>query len=303
MGTERVLKIIRDSISNITLPKDELKRNYSNYKENKGIPQGLPTSNILAQIYLKTIDKAFTSRNFKYYRYVDDILILSKHQPLFLIIELKLRLLLIGLKLNKSKSSTDRITKRFNFLGYTFFENRLTLSEKQISKFISRISGKFTWLKRGFENPESRPDWLVSNDAIFKACFIDELNEKITGAKSDNKRYGWLFYFIEIEDMSILYRIDSIIHNFFNSIDEFDNRAPLELKSIAKTYFDIKYNGGKKLVHNYNDYKTITEKRNFLISRGKLNPETEYSEDKIESTFFKYKHKRLSILEKDIGYY
>lgn len=42
-----------------------------------GIPQGLPISNILAEIYLSEIDRNHKeNKNYRYYRYVDDIFIL-----------------------------------------------------------------------------------------------------------------------------------------------------------------------------------------------------------------------------------
>jgi len=71
----------------------------------------------------------------------------------------------------------------------------------------------------------------------------------------------------------------------------------------VKTYFDIKYNKAEKYVHNYNLYKTIKEKHDFLVHRGKLNPDINYSKEQIERIFEKYRNKRLSILERDIGYY
>ncbi|GAF05987.1 hypothetical protein [Saccharicrinis fermentans] len=209
----------------------------------------------------------------------------------------------LGLKLNKDKSQIGSISTPFSFLGYQFKGTKLTLSEKQISKFITRISGKFTWFKRGIENPESRPDWLIKDVELFKEAFINELNEKITGAKAGKKRYGWLFYFIEIDDLTLLYRIDTIIRNQFKNLDDFDNKPPKELKSIVKAYFDIKFKNGNNYVHNYNDYETVAEKRRFLVSRGKLNPTGAYTKEQIERAFERYKNKRISILDKDIGYY
>lgn len=263
----------------------------------------MPISNILAQIYLASIDDYFSKRNVKYFRFVDDILILTKHKPIWTSLVLRFKLLSIDLKLNKDKSQIGKVSTPFSFLGYLFKGENLTLSEKQISKFITRISGKFTWFNRGIENPESRPDWLIKDTKLFKEAFINELNEKITGAKAGKKRFGWLFYFIEINDLTLLYRIDNIIRNQFTSIEAFDNKPPSELKSIVKAYFDIKYKNGNNYVHNYNAYETIAEKRQFLVSRGRLNPEGAYTREQIERAFEKYKNKRINILDKDIGYY
>ncbi len=303
ISNPKTLNVLKSSIENITIPHNESKKNSDNYTTIKGIPQGLPISNILAQIYLGKIDNHFLKNEFCYFRFVDDIIILTRYKPYLTSFRLKFMLSHLGLKLNKDKSQIGNISTPFSFLGYHFKGAKLTLSEKQISKFITRISGKFTWFKRGIENPESRPEWLIKNVDLFKESFISELNEKITGAKAGKKRYGWLFYFIEIDDLTLLYRIDDIIRNQFKSLDDFGKRPPKELKSIVKAYFNIKYKNGKKYIHNYNHYETTAQKRKFLVSRGKLNPSGAYSKEQIERAFEKYKNKRISILDKDIGYY
>jgi RNA-directed DNA polymerase len=39
---------------------------------------------------------------------------------------------------------------------------------------------------------------------------LDRLDRRISGVIWKNKRYGWLFYFSELNDLSILRRFDSI---------------------------------------------------------------------------------------------
>ncbi|WP_171251105.1 RNA-directed DNA polymerase, partial [Acinetobacter baumannii] len=54
-----------------------------------GVPQGLSISNILAHIYLIPLDKKLTSQfNIKYFRFVDDILILLDMRDKNYIIEI-----------------------------------------------------------------------------------------------------------------------------------------------------------------------------------------------------------------------
>ncbi len=303
IDNEFMLSLIVKAVDNETIPSSVSKQYRRDFFEDKGVPQGLPISNILAQVYLHHIDLFFESKDISYYRYVDDILILSEKPILSNKLILKYLLCRLDLKINISKTESGLLCNDFDFLGYQFSNLKVTLAEYQVAKFISRITGKITWYKRGVENPESRPDWLVSNLKLYQDVFIDELNEKITGSISENKKYGWLFYFIEIDDLSLLYKIDSIICGFFSNINSFDNKPPKNLKSIVKAYFDIKYNKSAKYIHNYNNYSTINEKRNFLVYRGKINPASEYSEVQIVRLFNKYRSQRISILEKDIGYY
>lgn len=79
----RIVKILNDSIENVTIPPNESKRNRESYRTAKGIPQGLPISNILAQIYLEEIDNYFFKRKICYFRFVDDIIILTENKTGF----------------------------------------------------------------------------------------------------------------------------------------------------------------------------------------------------------------------------
>ncbi|MEC4818039.1 MAG: RNA-directed DNA polymerase, partial [Scytonema sp. PMC 1069.18] len=54
-----------------------------------------------------------------------------------------------------------------------------------------------------------------------KEIFITNLNEKITGAISEERKYGWIFYFNAINDVSLLYKIDNIIAGFFKRLEDF----------------------------------------------------------------------------------
>ena len=47
----------------------------------RGLPQGLPVSPVLANLYLDVFDKALLQRGLKLVRFADDFLILCKEQP------------------------------------------------------------------------------------------------------------------------------------------------------------------------------------------------------------------------------
>ena len=66
--------------------------------------------------------------------------------------------------------------------------------------------------------------------------FIEDLNEKITGALSEQKRYGWLLYFAEINDMQLLHKLDGIIRGFFRRLADFDYQPPRRL-SLNASHF------------------------------------------------------------------
>jgi len=65
--------ILAELTASITTPTVE--KTSENIPNRKGVPQGLSISNILAAIYLGKLDQKLQSRDFAYFRYVDDILI------------------------------------------------------------------------------------------------------------------------------------------------------------------------------------------------------------------------------------
>lgn len=153
--------------------------------------------------------------------------------------------------------------------------------------------------KHEFHSTSKSKAWL--DQEAKKQIFIESLNEKITGAISETSRYGWLFYFLEINDMPILYQIDKIIDSFFSRLVEFDNRPPADLKRLSKAYFEAKYNAHGNYIHNYNRYVTLQDKIKYLNRLGLLNPDLIYPAEEIATLFEKIKMQNLKYLEKDIG--
>ena len=139
------------------------------------------------------------------------------------------------------------------------------------------------------------------DDDAYKSIFIENLNEKITGAISEKKRYGWLFYFLEINDETLLHRMDRIIDSFFDRLVEFGCKRPDGLKRLARSYFEAKYNSHGNYIHNYNLYVTYDEKIAYLNRMGKVNPESTYSKEDIDIIFERTKLQNLLHLENDIG--
>ncbi|HGP1705863.1 TPA: RNA-directed DNA polymerase, partial [Salmonella enterica] len=70
---EKILSLISSAISSPTVSKPRR----DDLPSNCGVPQGLSISNILAAIYLLNVDKYYrANKSIKYYRYVDDVMIL-----------------------------------------------------------------------------------------------------------------------------------------------------------------------------------------------------------------------------------
>jgi len=300
---ELVLKLIEKAISNLTVPQNTKKNNYQNFENKTGVPQGLSISNILAQIYLIEFDKTIYKRKYFYQRYVDDILLLNSSEiSSFRVKNFTEEINKLELKINKDKTEQNSLNEvPFSFLGYLIQSNNISVSEKNIEIFIRRIAGKITWFKAGYSNIEKRPEYLKNDLNKFKIVFIEELNDMITGLIANNKNYGWLFYFSEITDIDLLFKLDKIIAIFFVNLDAFENRKPSNLKKLVRTYFAIKHKQSN-YINNYDNLDTIRKKRNFLIFRGQISSVKNYSDREIENFFNNYQKKQINKIEQGLGY-
>ncbi|CCK76678.1 RNA-directed DNA polymerase [Oleispira antarctica RB-8] len=200
-----------------------------------GIAQGLSISSLLAAIYLNEVDKSFKHRNsFKYFRFVDDILILCKHSDVTAIhseIQQKtndLKLVLHSTKV-PGKSEHGCLGKNtLEYLGFSFLGDQISVRESSVEKLRKRIRQVFT---DTYKNPNN-----LSKDINSKLCHT--LNLKITGCLYNNKPYGWLFFFQDINDLTLLNHLDWYVKKCFDDFDiDYD---PNKTKSFVKTYFAMK---------------------------------------------------------------
>ena len=115
-----------------------------------------------------------------------------------------------------------------------------------------------------------------------------ELNERLTGAISGKKRYGWIAYFNQITDLSLLHRLGKTIAGMFSRISEFGGAAPSGLRKLARAYFEMKFNPEGGYVRNYDKILTTTEKVQFLLERGRVGPDETLTDDQISDRYDKY---------------
>lgn len=298
------LKLVTNAIETPTVPSNYKKTDLDKYFLNKGVPQGLPISNILAQIFLKNFDDYFTKQlsSSLYLRYVDDIIILGKSDCSSLLKSIQKKLIKIGLCINEDKTLLGNLEMGIDFLGYSINKDKISIVNKTIEGQINKIAAKVTWYKKGLLNPKARPNWLINNDNAFKKAFLKEVNLIITGSKSAKKNYGWLFYYLEIDDLSVFYKIDSIIESMFESLESFGGKPPKNLKRTLRAYFEIKYNKGGNYIYDYDKLNALAKKRKFLQDVGQADPSKKYSDTEIEETYENYRDRNLRNLERDIGY-
>lgn len=298
------INLIKHALSTPTVPKNTKRKLHSKFRQNRGIPQGLAISNILAAIYMQEIDEAFESRaDIRYYRYVDDVLIYGPQQLVQKAYNsLKARLNRRGLSLhglNSGKSQITQLSQSFSYLGYTFLWPTITVRDSTIERFLQAIAEKISDYKH---NKAKRLDRLkyLNEDRLLEIFFL-ELNDKISGAISGSKRYGWIAYFNQITDLSLLHRMDQAISGMLYRVGEIAAKAPTSTKKLSRAYFEMKFNPLGGYVRNYDLITTPTQKIQLLVERGRADPNIPLTDDQINEKYDNYIRSILAAMHADEG--
>jgi len=244
-STDKVFNLIKLAISQPTVPIDKPRKNRGKLTNSKGIPQGLPISSFLADIFLEEIDKKYESKpNIKYYRFVDDILILcNTNEVNNLLYDLETKFNNLDLKIhtqneNKDKSSNGRVKDGFQYLGYSFSDRKVSVRQSSVQRIYDKINKLFI----SFGHKKNSKN---ANHASVLEDLIYSLNEKIAGAKYQDKKYGWINYFSEIDDHTLLFKLDSHVKKmskkYLNEKDfKYLKNSGLKIKKFSKAFFEIK---------------------------------------------------------------
>lgn len=255
----------------------------------KGVPQGLSISNILADVYMNDLDIKFKNDNdVKYFRYVDDILILCKKNGME---QVERRLLKeidkLELKVNEAKNKSGPINEGFTFLGYKYDTiYKFSVKKESILKIEKSLIEKIFKCKDTINHQEyKRAVW--------------DLNLRITGCVIDEKKYGWLFYFSQTDDMSVVYHLDFLICDIINR-KKFSRLKKENIKRFARVYNEIKYNlNDSNYFPNFDKYD-IEKKKDILKNIFNHSDLDILTEEEIEISFKKNIYKQVNQLEKDV---
>ena len=263
-------------------------------KNKKGVPQGLPISNILAALYLREIDIKYETRNDIFYRrYVDDILVFCKKENAALVSnEIVSVCSEIGLAVYKpeerpDKSSINDISKEFSYIGYRYNpkERESSLVSTRIEskqKLIDSLTGIFTSYHRSKSKSIALLQWRV--------------NLRITGCISEGSGKGWVFFFSEIDDLKSLYELDKIVEKLCKRF-----AAPFPRKRFVRAWHEINNNRWRKnYFPNFDGYDTNSMSEVLATCRGVTKGELELTEDEIKNHFWRIIKKEIKDMETDI---
>ncbi|MDG6887110.1 reverse transcriptase domain-containing protein [Clostridium perfringens] len=295
-----LLKLIRLAITTDTVPLYVK----SNKKKRKGLPQGLPISNILADIYIYEIDKSFLDLDVKIVRYVDDIIIMYNCDANIINNRLTQFLSELKIKLNKGKTK-ERIrlgNDNFTFLGYDYkvIYNKFpgfSVKKDNIYKFERKLISVFVRYDKDIRFSKEQFIFTLNN------LITGTISRKIDGDSEKISRYGWLFFYSQIEDYTVIYNLDKLISNI---LIKYQKRKPekwnkvniSEIKKFLKAFSCIKCND-YEYIHRPDDL-TYDEKESLLINVFKININNIRSSEQVEKLYYKLVYKPVKYVQRDI---
>lgn len=298
-----VVELIKQAIQTPTVSE----KCSSKIKNSEGVPQGLAISNILASIYMYDFDSVFLFKDNGLsslaFRYVDDMIFLQpKDKDLIAVLEHYICNNDLNLKFSSEKVKKGILgINDLDFLGYVFTsQNKVTPREKRVNLFINRLARRCTQFKREYANKYQRPHFL-DTDEKFISYFIEDINWLISGVKIESHLFGWLAYYQQITDISLLYRLDKILQKKLLKGIELPQFS--QLHSFVDSFFDITEHGGTHYVCDFDKMNTIAAKKVYLTRRGWLNVHLNYTDEQIEYLFNQNREHVRKNMEQHIGYY
>lgn len=297
------LSLVKHALLTPTVAKSARRSQYKTFMTERGVPQGLAISNILAAIYLQEVDDAMRKMPVTYFRYVDDVLMYGEEEHTRKAHRsLAARLRRRGLSLHSlgsGKSHIGPLSAPFGYLGYYFAWPKVTVREATIERLLQTLSAKFSDYVHNKERRLHKFKYLTSDRLT--EIFLLELNERISGAISEKRRYGWIAYFSQINDLTLLHRLDHTVAKMFGRLADFEHKAPDGLKTFRRAYFEMKFNPTGGYVRDYDVIATRGEKLQFLVERGRMDPEEALSDEEINKRFETYRRHILSTMHSDEG--
>lgn len=231
-----------------------------------GVAQGLSISNVLAEIFMLEIDREIQALAPAYSRFVDDIIILTNDDPEMLLKQVisilkKSKLKPHEVSADNSKTKFGHLVEGFDFLGYVIHPNKVSVRQSSIKAFEGALVSVFAEYKYRLRLAKSdiEKSWVETR-------FRWALNLKLTGCIYKSQRFGWIFYYSQITDSSVLRRIDNTVSHLFN---RFKISLPPKPKRLLKSFYESKRvdKSTHRYIPNYDDI-SMEGRRKFLREVG-----------------------------------
>ncbi|MBO7677388.1 MAG: hypothetical protein J6S49_07740 [Erysipelotrichaceae bacterium] len=215
-------------------------------EEKRGAMAGVPLASFFANFYLIDLNRLYEANNIPFFRYSDDMIIFfdSKEQldENFRFIESFLKDK--NLQLNMDKYQVSEPGSPFDFLGFSYFNKQIDLSDVTIKKMKAKIRRK---AKKIYTNRKKKG---LSYNKAAKAM-INSFDHKFYDFKGDND-FTWIrFYFPLINCTEGLHEIDKHMVMYLRYLyNGRHNKANYRI-----TYEQLKKLGYTPLVAEYYNWK------------------------------------------------
>jgi len=268
----------------------------------KGVPQGLPISNLLAEIAMHSVDTKFgTDPRIFYLRYVDDIIILcNANESAKICDEVTAACAAVSLTVHDpsvagSKSRIGMMSDSFDYLGYVFSPGKVSVRPESISKIKSSLARVFTRYKYEVAR---RPDDEVFELKARTEC-LWKLNVVITGCVFDGQRRGWIHYFSQVDDLSILKGLDATVRNFAL---RFGMKEDFRPKTFTRAFWRITKGDatGEPYIPNFDNHSP-DQKRRLLVEVFQMHDAETFSDETAQRHFYREVKRLVAKLEQDIS--
>lgn len=211
-------------------------------EEDKGIMAGIPLSAFLANYFIKDIDKYFKDKKILYLRYSDDIILFanSKEEIMEYSNKLKELLLSFNLTINPDKENYYEPHDTWEFLGFSYKDNKIDLSANSLHKIKGKIRRSARSIRRWMLRKEVIPDKAIK-------VMIRKFNIKFYCSR--NAELSWKYwYFPVINTSESLKIVDEYLQQYIRYIyTGKHNKKNYKLVPYSK----LKRLGYKSLVHEY----------------------------------------------------
>ena len=231
------LRLIRGAMQNGSKPRGGSREDVQ--PNHRGIPEGLEISLILADYYLSDLRGKLAAAfpEIRYQRYVDDILCLcSDEKEAQRVLQFLAQTLEAdyGLQINREKSTCGSTEESFGFLGYTFANGVIGVRASSIKKQEKRIEELFRYARSHPELPDELFTWRLN----LLTCGLIATRRGTHGTQA-HKCYGWLYYYAQITDTSILAHLDKVVDAL---LERAGKTRTEDMKTFRRSYAEIRRN-------------------------------------------------------------
>jgi hypothetical protein len=223
---------------------------------------GSPIAPFLSNIYLRKIDDYFTSQGITYARYSDDLIIfdtyenINKHKN-FIIRQLSS----MNLQINEKKTHIFEPGEKWNFLGFSFHNYTIDISEVSINKLKAKVKRLSKRYYRKFSEGRFTKEQTLK-------YFISKLNTKFYGKNLIDSDLCWSRWYFPLINTS---KSLKIIDNFIQQRLRYSVAGRYSKLNYKKVPYNLlKEIGYQPLTSSFYLFKNDFEKFNKIITNLQL---------------------------------